>query len=268
MSSAVMPLKDYKDTCDTIREKTGTTELIKSGELADKVSEVYVAGYSESELNYWNGFTNSGTRKNYDRAFAECDMEGINIPELCKPVGTYQMFYNYVGKRLPNGLDFSDRWSTGTTPNFGRFGHEFSFAYSLEYVYDLNFPASDSLNQMFGYCRKLKTIDKIRVKEETVYTNTFVQNYALADVTFEGVIGQNISFADSPLTLASMKSIISCLKDYSGTDKAGTYTLTLKDTCKTELQENTDTITFEKNDGTEVTCTYFQAITEKGWNLA
>ncbi len=44
MSYAVMPLADYKAACDKLREKTETTELIKSGELPQKIDEVYQEG--------------------------------------------------------------------------------------------------------------------------------------------------------------------------------------------------------------------------------
>ena len=53
MSYAVMPMADYKAVCDKVREKTNTTEVIKSGEMAEKVEEVYKAGqlsvFSSSE---------------------------------------------------------------------------------------------------------------------------------------------------------------------------------------------------------------------------
>lgn len=45
--NAVMPLKDYVAACDTIRDKTGTTDLIKSGELADKIEDVYNAEWEK-----------------------------------------------------------------------------------------------------------------------------------------------------------------------------------------------------------------------------
>ena len=34
---AIMPYQDYKDSCDAIREKTGSTALIKSGEMAELI---------------------------------------------------------------------------------------------------------------------------------------------------------------------------------------------------------------------------------------
>lgn len=44
MSYAVIPIKDYVDSCDTIREKTGSAETIKSGEMPDKINDVFKAG--------------------------------------------------------------------------------------------------------------------------------------------------------------------------------------------------------------------------------
>ncbi len=44
MSHAVMPLSDYVGACDVIREKTGGTEPIKSGELVEQIGAVHTAG--------------------------------------------------------------------------------------------------------------------------------------------------------------------------------------------------------------------------------
>ncbi len=41
---AVMPKTDYINACDVIREKTETTDNIKSGELGNKINDVYNAG--------------------------------------------------------------------------------------------------------------------------------------------------------------------------------------------------------------------------------
>ena len=41
---AVMPKADYVAACDAIREKTGDTEVIKSGEIANKINDVYSVG--------------------------------------------------------------------------------------------------------------------------------------------------------------------------------------------------------------------------------
>ena len=41
---AVMPYEDYAAACDAIREQTGTTELIKSGNMAKMISEIEGCG--------------------------------------------------------------------------------------------------------------------------------------------------------------------------------------------------------------------------------
>lgn len=94
------------------------------------------------------------------------------------------------------------------------------------------------------------TIQKIITKESVTYANWFASASGLKNITFEGVIGQNIDFtACTSLTVASMNSIISCLKDYSGTGT--THTLSLG---STNLAKLTDA---EK-----------AVATQKGWTLA
>lgn len=36
----IMPKKDYQDICNIVREKTGETDLIKSGELTAKIESI------------------------------------------------------------------------------------------------------------------------------------------------------------------------------------------------------------------------------------
>ena len=44
MSYAVMPMDDYKAVCDNVRKKTNTNEAIRSGDIPDKIEQVYKAG--------------------------------------------------------------------------------------------------------------------------------------------------------------------------------------------------------------------------------
>ena len=45
----IMPKSDYVSVCATIREKTGTTEPIKSSELVEKTETVYQKGYEKGK---------------------------------------------------------------------------------------------------------------------------------------------------------------------------------------------------------------------------
>ena len=82
----------------------------------------------------------------------------------------------------------------------------------------LNFSSLQSqVVNMFRYCRQLKTIRELTVSEHTTYQNWFGSCVALENITFNGTIGTNISFADSPLlTNESVQSIIDHLADLTG----------------------------------------------------
>lgn len=117
---------------------------------------------------------------------------------------------------------------------------------------------------MFQYSSKIETIRKLIVTKNNSFSNCFVSCTALKNITFDGTIGKNISFADSPLTVASMKNVISHLKDYTRLDttKINVYSLTLSSNCKTALE--TEGMTAEY-DGTE--CTWTELVEHKGWVL-
>lgn len=54
---AVMPLNDYVNTCDMIRQKTKGTSAIKSGDLPEKVGDVFNAGVDKGwEDAYGQGY--------------------------------------------------------------------------------------------------------------------------------------------------------------------------------------------------------------------
>lgn len=105
---------------------------------------------------------------------------------------------------------------------------------------------------LFGWDEKLQSIEKIILKQsgEQKFNGTFGGCYALREIRFEGVIGNDISFQDSPLlTHDSLMSIINHLKDFSGTTT--TMTLTLRTTNLAKLTDAEKAIA-----------------TQKGWTLS
>ena len=63
----IMPGVDYQNTCDAIREKTGGTETIKSGQMADAVGDVFLAGEQENEDKWAKRFYCTTVRGNGQR---------------------------------------------------------------------------------------------------------------------------------------------------------------------------------------------------------
>ena len=230
---------DVQAIATAIREKTGTEDTYKVSDMAEGVNEVYEAGKTDEWSEFWKRFTNNGQREEYRCAFEGANMTGVEIDaELCKPVRTGHIFYDSKMTELPKGINFSKRDTTTSTLSwYGAIGREFGWCTNITYVYDIGIQPSASLASMFTECRRLETIEIIRSKEETLYDGTFGNCHALKNITFEGEIGKNISFAYSPLSVESMKNIILHLANYTGTSNAGAYTLTLKDECKTAMAE-------------------------------
>lgn len=107
--------------------------------------------------------------------------------------------------------------------------------------------AKDKIATAFAY-GKITTIDKLIVDEGNVFTNTFLNQKGLTNITFEGVIASNISFAQSNLlTEASVQSIIDHLKDLT--------------------EATAQTLTFHADVGAKLTDEQKATITTKNWTL-
>lgn len=244
---------------DAIRDKTGGTEKLGLDAMASGVAEVYEAGKKKEWSDSWDIITQNGKRTIWVYAFARWGGETIRPPFKITPEGSADHMFLGI-KELKSiekeYFDFSKATYLGALCN----GCE-----QLEIVEDVNFKGEGNTGyyQAFAYCAKLHTIERIAFGEKTTANEAFHRCTNLQNVTFDGVIGTNISFSYSPLTVESLKNTIVHLKNYTGTDSEGTYTLTLKDTCKTALQADTETVEL---DG--VSYTYFELITAKGWNLA
>ena len=87
-------------------------------------------------------------------------------------------------------------------------------------VIDTRGATNNMFNETFYGAHELETIDKFILKEDG--SQGFIIPFVaakLANITFEGVIGQDIYLHDCKnLTHASLMSVIGCLKDYSGTE--------------------------------------------------
>lgn len=233
-------------------ESSGRSEGYNSG---------YDMGYFEGEMSgieqgkkaefnrSWDDYQDRGTRVNYDLSFAGLGWWNGNFTptHAIKPTTAYMMFRStYISGDFAqlcadNGIVFD-------TSNLTNAQYMFSNATQITRIGELDFRKVTNGNSTFENCNALKTIDKIIVSDTTPYTGMFNYCYALANITFEGVIGQSISFANCVyLTNASIQSIIDHLKDLTG--------LTAK------------TLTFRAEVGAKLTAEQKAAITSKNWTL-
>ena len=222
-------LREYlKSIANVIREKLGTTDKINAQNFANKVDEVYEAGKQKAYDDFWNEFQDYGRRRQYVYAFA---------------------YSNWTDKV------YNPKYPLITT-NYGlRSSYNNSGITDTKVDIDVYKEMSGSFTNS-----KIVTIRKLILINVTTITNPFGGCTNLKDIAIEGEWLKSISFASSPLTVESMKSIITHLKNYKGTEEEFSYTLTLASNCKTLLNEEGSTAP----NG----ITWKDYIFELGWNLA
>lgn len=238
---AVMPLQDYIDTCEAIREKNGSTDAIKSGELASGVNEVFEAGKKSEYDAFWDAFQNYGKRTDYKYAFSYNSWyKNIFKPKYdIRPTGSggEYLFANSgsiskfdleeVLEQQGVTLDLSGLTSSACEFYMSRFTN----------LPTLDFSGCASMNRTFDYWLGTKLRLILSDSGETVFATIFRRCSQLANVVIErGTIGKTFNCADAPLSPESMKCIITHLKDYSGTDEEFTYKITFSSACLTALE--------------------------------
>ena len=208
---------------------------------------VYKKGMSDGKIDFENAITINGTRISYERAFSNTDYSGYEFSHPIKPLNVItQMFYVCeTMTELPKPLDFSEILTTCNDAYGNRRG-VFAYCRKLKVIPDLNMRAIGGLEEWFSYCESLETIELLRVNEDTIFapnnSYSFYGCKQLQNITFDGVIGQNISFKDCPLlTKESLTNIAQHLKDFSGESGTGNVrTIIFHDTIKNYLLNDPD----------------------------
>ena len=189
--------------------------------IAENELKVFDAGKKAEYDAFWDSVQENGNRKNYDFGFAgeAWSADNFKPKHPIQPTSCQNMFAywgTYSGRRGTVDLrGFSIDFSKSTLVANCFYGNFFVVAMG-----EINTTSVIHLQNFFSTCPNLHTIEKLIVKEsgETTYYNTFYYCINLKNITFEGVIGNDISFQDSPLlTHDSLMSIINHLKDFSGT---------------------------------------------------
>lgn len=182
----------FKEIADKIREKTGTTELIKPSDFADKIEEVYNAGQNaggggDSMDAFWDVYQEYGNRANYAYAF---------------------------GGRGWTDETYKPKYPIATN---GAFGYIYSNSLITDTVVPLVFKQHNS-TQVFANS-KLQSIPSITVVRNQTFTNWFVGCSDLVEILFtdESVIGNNIDLSVCKnLSYESLMTVINALEDKTG----------------------------------------------------
>lgn len=233
---------------DAIRSRLPWYDKIKATDFPNMIDEVYsegeMCGWSggsdEATLKMWDAMTAKGKKEVGQRVFNETDFSEIEeLPYPFKPKSTLsQMFYNYSGTVLPR-KQYVDMSGVSTTDTFDRL---FSYNTLVEYIPYYGWGAPVRYENTFTYCRKVKTIEKLPVNVNTLFNiglGSFRYCDSLEDITFEGEIGQNVSFVSSPnLKTESLLNILTTLSKNS--TYANGKALTLNTASRAVIEADTD----------------------------
>lgn len=252
---------------ETVRLDTAAGGTVDFAPYQETFAAGRVEGYNAGkEAGLEEGFDNgkqAGIQSEYDRFWDAFQNGGA--------VSSYE--YGFAGKGLWNKENFRPKYdllcSAGyaVTQMFNGFGNKNDRPFEVvddlsQWLDDLGVILDTSRTWYFDsmfqkcYCTRLPivnmgnaktanytftesmavTIDKIIVNETCTWPNSFTNAKNLANIVFEGIIGQDINFSWSPLSVDSMKSVITHLKNYAGTADAGKKTVKFTDACWTALE--------------------------------
>lgn len=253
---------------DNIRSKTGGTEALSLDGMADGVNEVYDKGRENEMRNFWEKLIGEGASANSFSGSIWNDetFQPTQDVVFARSNGNWMFSLNKITSVKASLAIHGVKMDTSQLRGLG-------YAFFETQTIDLpeldlrgciNRPTSDLAMGVHGNT-KLVTIDKIIFPTtwgKISSWNGFLQNNSsLQNIVVEGVIPCSLNLSVSPLTVESMKSIISHLNNYAGTSNAGIHTLTLKDTCKTAMANLGAIAEFGGK-------TYDAYLTDIGWNLA
>lgn len=188
----------------------------------------YDRGKQEQYDAFWDAYQQNGNRTVYSYAFSGY---GFNADTFYPkydiiPSGYNQsVFYGWSGSKVRLNLkqrleecgvklDTSKATFMGSMFGYGTF--------SVIPEIDCTGITTDSSSVFYEAWSHLQKIEKIITKETVKYAAWFRNDIALKEITFEGVIGQDIDFSSCPLTKASIENIIEHL---SATSSGKTLTL-------------------------------------------
>ena len=197
----------------------------------------YDRGVEYEHGRFWDAFQQNGNRYNYTRAFAtECWTDEIFKPKydirITAGYGTQTFqgsgLVNLKGKLEESGVVLN---TSGCT-NF----LQFTQSAQITHLPTIDLTTASSTGYAFSGART-QYIEKLIVSENTAFqSTTFSYEGNLTDITVEGTIGTSINFQWSPLTVESMKSVISALKNFTGTGSEYSCTVNFSKACWAALE--------------------------------
>ena len=174
---------------------------------------VYEAGKKSEYDAFWDVYQGNGNSKQYHYAFAGYGWtdetfkpkHNIIMQGSCLAAFQYSKITDIAERLKECGVELD-------TSNCSNFQAMFAYA-TTKSLPTINTLKAVSLTSLFADCKNLERVEKLVVKKGSTYGTGFKGCQALKDIVFEGEIGNDISFSDSPLSKASIENIVEHLSD-------------------------------------------------------
>lgn len=188
----------------------------KTLQLKQDFDDVYEAGKKSQYDFFWDNYQDYGKRGDYSHAFTSMYWNNDTILpkyDIIVNGSADRMFMNVQGPyRSP--LDLVDLFEKqGRKMDFSkctRFYYTFYWAY-IKRLGVIDMTASTTNDYVFE-TPYLQTIEKLIVNENTPFSSRSFHSSALANINeIEGKFGKNMTFAQCPLTKASITNVVNAL---------------------------------------------------------
>jgi hypothetical protein len=243
---------------NAIREKLGKNNKINAQDFANKVGEVYDKGCDDGQYNFMSTYQVGGGLLNGAYfMFAGGrwnDTTFYPVHDIVVDGDAGYMFKNNgcknLRKRLNDlGLSLTGGATIGITtckelfcgclseelPDIENLRSRSMKSFcsgcsNLKWLPDYNTAPNREFDNFARNCTKLERIEGIDFTGATTTTDAFLNCTSLYYIRVNGTISISLDFSYSPLDADSTKSVITHLKDHTGTTKEGTQTIKFKST--------------------------------------
>ena len=225
MALIVTDDKHYKNIAAKIRSKAKTTYGYTSEEMSKLgIDEVYESGFKEGEEGGYNSGKADGYNEGYE-AHLKWFWDGmLNNGNAANYINRFRRWTNTEIYQPNHNIVHSLSAAASATETFRE-------AFFTDLKVDNIFNDVSRLNYFCQDCTSLVNARTFYVTEKTTYYSPFGNCPKLKEIRFEGTIGKNgLSFSSSPLSLESAISVITHLKDFSGTSSAYTCSIQFSET--------------------------------------
>lgn len=245
MSLVVTDDEHYKGIAEEIRCYVRIQKKYKPKEMRQGVADTFVDGVMRGTTfereDFWNAYQNYGNRRNYAYAFAGAGWKNSTFAPMwsiivengesmfreCGEIDDFVALLNFRGVEF----DTSNAQSM-----------YYAFAWSgIKHLGVIDSNGQNDLLYLFSQASELNTIDELKLRQNggQTFTNTFSVCSKLENITISGLINRSINFMWSPLSVDSMKSIITHLAWFSASEvSTKKYTITFSDECWERLESS------------------------------